>query len=417
MTAGAEIPVSVIVVSRGRPQALRRCIAGIAQSDHPLTELIVVTDTAGRSAVAETGHDRVIKTVPFEEANIAAARNAGVRAAAGEVCAFIDDDSVPEPTWLSRLVDAFARPQVMAAGGFVRGRNGISFQWRARLVDRTGRDISLSVDPYRPSLHSPEPGRAVKTEGTNMAFRRHTLLEMGGFDPAFAFFMDETDLNMRLSAMGQLTAIVPLAQVHHGFAASARRRDDRVPLDLYDIGASTAVYLRKHAPPSRHDMALERLRRSERRRLLTHMVYGRLEPRDVPRLMRGLEHGIAAGLARRLTRFTPLSAAGLPFRQFDVVGPRPGRVIAGWSWQDRRLRGAARAAVQRGAIVTVFRFSPTTLYHQHRFHRDGYWEQTGGLWGRSDRDGPLIRPLGFAARLRVEMSRLSSLRPLDTMIH
>ncbi len=417
MTTGADIPVSVIIVSRGRPRALQRCIAGIAQSDHPMTELIVVTDVAGRSAVAETGHERLIKTVPFEEANIAAARNAGIRVAAGEVCAFIDDDAVPEPTWLSRLADAFARPQVMAAGGFVRGRNGISFQWRARLVDRTGHAVDLGVDPYRPSLHSPEPGRAIKTEGTNMAFRRHTLLELGGFDPAFAFYLDETDLNMRLSGTGQLTAIVPLAQVHHGFAASARRRDDRVPLDLHDIGASTAVFLRKHAPSSRHDGALDRLRRHERRRLLAHMVYGRLEPSDVTRLMRGLESGIADGMTRRLTRFTPLTTADLPFRQLDVVGPRPGRVIAGWCWQDRRLRSEARAAVQRGAIVTVFRFSPTTLYHQHRFHQDGYWEQTGGVWGRSERDGPLIRPVGFATRLRQEMARLSPLRALDTMIH
>ncbi|MCB2152739.1 MAG: glycosyltransferase, partial [Rhodobacteraceae bacterium] len=59
------------------------------------------------------------------------ARNLGLAAAAGEIVAFIDDDAVPEPRWLARLTAPFADPGIAAAGGFVVGRNGISFQWRA----------------------------------------------------------------------------------------------------------------------------------------------------------------------------------------------------------------------------------------------------------------------------------------------
>ncbi|MES2906736.1 MAG: RNA polymerase factor sigma-54, partial [Pseudomonadota bacterium] len=47
---------------------------------------------------------------------------------------------------------------------------------------------------------------------------------MGGFDPAFRFYLDETDLNLRLAATGAMTAIVPVAQVHHGFAESDLQR-------------------------------------------------------------------------------------------------------------------------------------------------------------------------------------------------
>ena len=44
-----------------------------------------------------------IKIVPFDTPNISAARNAGISVAAGEGIAFIDDDAVPEISWLTHL--------------------------------------------------------------------------------------------------------------------------------------------------------------------------------------------------------------------------------------------------------------------------------------------------------------------------
>ena len=40
-------PVSVIVVSRGRAESLKRTVAAIGQSDHPALELVVVADADG----------------------------------------------------------------------------------------------------------------------------------------------------------------------------------------------------------------------------------------------------------------------------------------------------------------------------------------------------------------------------------
>ena len=46
--------------------------------------------------------------IAFDEANISVARNLGIMAAASEIVGFIDDDAVPEPTWLTRLTAPFA---------------------------------------------------------------------------------------------------------------------------------------------------------------------------------------------------------------------------------------------------------------------------------------------------------------------
>ncbi|MFU8880742.1 MAG: glycosyltransferase family 2 protein, partial [Rhodobacterales bacterium] len=261
-----QTSVSVVIVSRGRPAALSLCLRAVARLTHPAFEVIVVADPDGLSAVEGLEFSHMIKTVPFDEANISAARNRGVAQAAGQVVAFLDDDAVPEPRWLHHLVSAFDDPDVAAAGGYVRGRNGISFQWRGRILDQTGQAQNVALNSLNPTKLTPPPGWAVKTEGTNMAVRRDVLAQVGGFDPAFRFYMDETDLNMRLARLGHATAIVPLAQVHHGFAASAYRRPDRGVLDLQQIAASTAVFLRKHCPAHRHASLLQAAFKEQRTR-------------------------------------------------------------------------------------------------------------------------------------------------------
>lgn len=407
---------SVIVVSRGRPAALCRCLMSLSQQDYPNFEIVVIADAAGRFALAEQGFGRIVKQSGFDEANISAARNMGIALAAGELVAFIDDDSAAEPTWLSRLLAPFADDRVAATTGYVLGRNGISLQWAASWVDALGRSHALDVDEAEYSLHEATPGAAVKTEGTNMAFRRMLLAQMGGFDPAFRFYLDETDLNMRQALAGQITAVVPLAQVHHGFAEGPYRRADRVPRSLFEIGASTAVFLRKHASGGAHAAQVASLIAEQRRRLLRHMVSGAIDPHDVRRLMATLQGGLTDGFARRLAYLPEIGAPEAAFAPVPRTGPRPGRLVSGWWWQQRGLAARARDMVAQGAIATELRLSPTTAYHHVRYHPGGYWEQTGGVFGRSLRGGALMQFTSPAARRRAEIARIAATRPVDTLL-
>lgn len=398
-----DLKASVVIVSRHRSAALQRCIAALRQQDHNQFELIVVADPAAISDLAAQ-HD--IKTILYDHANISTARNLGLMAAASGIVAFIDDDAVAEPSWLSRLTAPFVDPKVIAATGFVRGRNGISFQWRACEVDHLGLDHSLDVTDT--TLLPSTPKRAVKTQGTNCAFRTDILRSVGGFDLAFRFYLDEADVNLRMAPYG-LTAIVPKAQVHHGYLQSAYRRQDRVPITLFEIGASVAVFLRRHA--ERPDIT--QIAQEQGRRLDALTLAGKITSYQSAQLMATLHQGWAEGLERPLRAAEVLPNDPPKFLPLGGTGPRRGIVLAGRMWSRKALTKKARMAVEKGQIVTIICLSPTLKDHWVEFTNEGFWLQTGGIWGRADRDGPRLVWGHFQSRLRREIARICSFRPVS----
>ncbi|MFC3182162.1 glycosyltransferase family 2 protein [Cypionkella sinensis] len=396
------LAASVIVVSRHRAAALVRCIVALTQQDHPNFEVIVVADPEAVDQVQTLGLP--LKCVTFDEANISAARNAGLMMAAAPVVAFIDDDAVAEPTWLSRLIAPFADSRVTASTGFIRGRNGISYQWQACEVDQFGQDYPLPVT--EPTLHANTQQRAVKTQGTNCAFRRDALLAIGGFDPAYRFYLDEADVNLRMVGM---TAVIPDAQVHHGYLASSRRAANRVPLSLHDIAASTAIFLRRHAPAADLEAALKALSLRESARIAEHRRAGRINAAAELALLTSLTQGWAEGLARPLSVLAALDPTPPPLQPLNT-GPRPGRILSGRFWQRRRL--LVEAAASRDQITTVFVLTPTARPHKISFQTEGYWLQTGGIFGQSVRQGPRFRLISFRKRVAEEVARLAPYRPI-----
>ena len=393
------LQTSVIIVSRHRPAALLRAITALRQQDHANFELIVVADPA---ALADVAQD--IRKIAYDVANISAARNLGLSVAAGEIVAFIDDDAVAEPTWLTRLTAPFVDPEVMASTGFIRGRNGISWQWQACEVDHLGQDHPFDVAGL--TLRAPTAQRAIKTQGTNCAFRTSALRAIGGFDPAYRFYLDETDVNLRMAC---LTAIVPDAQVHHGYLASARRRPDRLPISLFDIGASTAVFLRRHAPDAVNP---DQLIAQQSARLARWQKARKMTAARAQDLMNTLTLGWQEGLTRDLPAPQILPNAGADFQPLGGIGPRSAVVLAGRIWSRNSLRKQAQAAVLRGQLATVICLSPTHRAHRVAFDPAGFWLHQGGIWGRTDRSGPRIIWGNFARRVRQEIARIATFRPI-----
>ncbi len=396
--AATDAPsISVIVASHKRPMWLRRCLTALTQLDYPNFEIIIAADASGLQAIGDHRALSLVKIIEANEANIARTRNLGLAQAAGDIVAFIDDDAVPEPLWLRFHTQSLAATGASASVGYVRGRNGISFQSRAESVDahaQTHIEQSPDMTPFIPEIST---GRAVKLVGTNFAIRRAALCDIGGFDEAFRYYLDDTDVSLRLAVAGHKSAVAPLAEVHHATAPSARRTPARRPRDLFDMGRSTALFLRKHGRAT--DEAFRWLQARERRRLLRHMVAGTCEPRDISRLSQTLKAGWNAGNVEDLTPFRPFDAQPEGFLRFPATPP--GHCVIAERFLGKR---AKMPADQR---TSVFRFSRTTLRHHVTFVEPGVWVQTGGQFGPSLRDGPAFRWCRFAERVEEETGRVA----------
>ena len=393
--------ISVVVASRGRPAMLARCLSALEQLIWPAFEVVVVADKAGRDVLSGRTD---IKLVACDQPNLSLARNLGISSSAGEIIAFIDDDAVPEPMWLHALGNSFEDAAVGAATGPVLGRNGISLQSGAQTILTNGRTTDALRDPSRRRMNG---DRAPKTVGTNMAFRADLLRSAGGFDESYRYYMEDSDLNVRLGKLGALTAYEPLALVHHATAPSRRRRSDRTPRDLHEIGRSSALFLQRYAEGSMIG-ALEDLRRDEWNRIDRKLMSGHLEPRDARRLRRSFEQGVEEGKQIERTEPSILGPAKSTFLQYKS-SRRGHAIVCAGIWRRKEAFEAAIAERNQGRIVSLFVFSRSSLFHRVEY-RNGVWVQQGGAFGRSDRSDPLFRLFTLRKRYETEIARVSSPR-------
>ncbi len=405
MTEGPS--VSLIIVSNARPDALALTLKALEYQRYAHFEVIVVSDLEPATRPASRLE---VRWIDFADRNISVARNLGLAAARGSLVAFCDDDAVPEFGWLAALVEPFARDDVGAAGGFTRGRNGVSYQWKAVEFDRTGADYKIEVPSDRPTVFAPRPDRFPKTVGTNCAFRRDALSGIGGFDGAYRFFLDEADVNLRLAQDGWSAAIVPGAEVLHGFAKGPHRTARRVPTSLFEIGASLAHFLAQHATEAQIAARLDAFRAEQRKRLLQHHGLGLLDGPALRMLLGTLEDGFRQG-AERKQQLSVFAADPGPF----VATPRPAngqrQMILADGLSPTAALAEAAATAKTGTEVTVLRPEPTHRALVVGFQPQGYFLHRFGLLGRSDRAGPR-RFARTSRRIKDELRRIQTQRGL-----
>ncbi len=118
-----HLDISAAVITANRPIQLERCMKSLTQLIRSPAELIVVEtgkEPHGRCIVENAKASFPIVYVHIRQQGVAAARNAAVQAARGEIIAFVDDDATVAPDWLERLERVFLRdPRVGLAAGAI----------------------------------------------------------------------------------------------------------------------------------------------------------------------------------------------------------------------------------------------------------------------------------------------------------
>ncbi|GEP01875.1 glycosyltransferase [Methylobacterium haplocladii] len=300
----ATPPVSIIINTDGRVRNLALTLESLRQLDYPNFEVCVVYGPTqdGTRELAESWSDR-IKVAHCPTRNLSQSRNIGLALSAGEIVAFLDDDAIPEPEWLRQVVIPFSDPVVGACGGFLLDHTGVSFQWRFGTANRMGL-ADTTWDRPMPEYNFPYSANYPIAIGANSAFRRSAVMEIGGFDEQFIYFLDETDVMVRLVDRGYHVAQVEGALVHHKYAASHIRSEGRMLTAWYAIIRSK-IYFSLVNAGGHHDMMdavastrvfVEGLNKD----LEWGISTGRLSPDLRDRFRDDVDRGLASGLKEAL---------------------------------------------------------------------------------------------------------------------
>lgn len=319
---------SVVINTFNRARALERLLPSLARLDG-VFEVVVVNgpSTDDTERVLAGWADR-IKIARCAEANLSRSRNAGIAAAAGEIVIFIDDDALPgDAAWLTRLVAAFDDPQVGAAGGPSLHRDGdwpeFAGGWTSDYAEQQFSDAPV-----------PEgPGWARRTVGNNSAFRRRALVEIGGFDEHFPYYLDEADVCLRLVRAGYTVAYLPDAPVRHYPAPSPLGppfiRNRRL------IARSDTYYALKNGRHGGWRRLWTALRLAPRKHFVTEVTRlvadGHLTRDQAARIRRQWVRGVIEGLWLGLTAaraVTLMDVEPPAFVAFAGRAPTPRRAIA-----------------------------------------------------------------------------------------
>ncbi|HEY9668955.1 MAG TPA: glycosyltransferase [Coleofasciculaceae cyanobacterium] len=221
------IRVSVVVPTFKRPELLSRCLTALSQQDFEPTayEVIIVDDAASeetkqlvenwRSAQTQVKVAQVqgskVATESLEQKSYssspsfryipvtgthgpAAARNAGWRAACGEIIAFTDDDCIPDRNWLKAGVSAFA--------------DSVAGVWGRTIVPLPDNPTDYELNAARLGLS--------EFVTANCFYRRDAIAAIGGFDERFtAAWREDSDLFFTLLKCGSQFVQAPDAIVVH----------------------------------------------------------------------------------------------------------------------------------------------------------------------------------------------------------
>ena len=195
--------VSVVVSTRDRADRLGALLEALAAQTLPAGEWeVVIVDNGSLDHTQDvleraSRHGALDLTVVRRERGEGRGpgRNAGWRAAGGQLIAFTDDDCEPDPDWLARgLTSAGQSPRA-----FVQGRT--------EPIERELPDIG----PYSRTLRIESESPFYET--CNIFYPRELLEQMQGFQDLASG--EDTDLAWRALEAGWSSAWAPEARVFH----------------------------------------------------------------------------------------------------------------------------------------------------------------------------------------------------------
>lgn len=247
-------PVSVVIVNRNTADLLMRCVEHVYASDLSRQPEVIVVDNGSTDDSVKRVKKAYPKSLVVEAGRnlgFAAANNQAFAMASGRFLLLVNTDAMLERDCASKLMNlletdsriGMAGPQLLNHDG----SNQTSFEAVPTLATETlNRSLLKRLFPRKyPGKDrvstGPQPVEALI--GAVMMIRREALDELRGFDERYFFFLEETDLAVRMRKAGWKVVHEPTAKAVHLQGATAKTYQAASRIEFY---RSRYVFFRKH---------------------------------------------------------------------------------------------------------------------------------------------------------------------------
>lgn len=254
MTESTPTTLSVVIVNRNTADLLLQCVEHVFASDlSEPPEVIVVDNGSTDDSVnrVRESYPRVIVIEAGRNLGFAAANNRAFETASGRFLLLANTDAMLEKDCASKLATLLERdsrvgmagPQLLNADGSAQ----TSFEAVPTLATETlNRSLLKRLFPNKyPGkgrvFTGPEPVEALI--GAVMMIPKDALDELKGFDEDYFFFLEETDLAVRMRKAGWKVVHEPAAKAVHLQGATAKTYRAGGRIEFY---RSRYVFFRKH---------------------------------------------------------------------------------------------------------------------------------------------------------------------------
>jgi peptidoglycan/xylan/chitin deacetylase (PgdA/CDA1 family)/GT2 family glycosyltransferase len=366
--------ISVVIPSYNRRELLAQVLPTVFDQDLPSEqrEVVVVVDgSTDGTAEHLRGLDASCRFTVLEQPNRgpASARNAGVRAATGEIVLFLDDDIRCESDLLTKHVAAHARYKLSVIFGpvFVASESPqnattiLCRNWYRRYAERLTQEGG-PWSKYEVWVYS------------NCSINRELFLANGGYDESFQWAAcEDADIAIRLWNAGVTFRFEPKAPVHQLYDKSPARI---VRVDAAQHARAEVMLCRKH-PSARRHSRLAQLNQSWLTEFLTFVTWQ--SPASPELLLRAPFH-----LAASLSRIPPFrrTAVRLLRWRVSVEAARAGiREIGGWREMRRQFAVKLPVLLYHDVGYAALGIHPEQTVSPQMFENQVKWLAARGYTG------------------------------------
>ncbi len=234
------LDVSIVIPTYNRLDTLQHVVPTLLAQDvaHDLYELLICdsnsTDGTAEYLASVAAEHPNVRHLPGPYSGRAAARNAGIEAARGEVVLFNDSDILASPDLLSQHLRRHRERRGIAVVG-----------WEVQVKDLADYERKRDRPQERGHLH-PHSRKHLSwlyfLTG-NASVRREDVLRVGGFDEKFTGYgHEDLELGYRLQKAGIAIVYEPAAVNYH--CQDVAHDDQKEKMKL--AGRSTVRFYRKH---------------------------------------------------------------------------------------------------------------------------------------------------------------------------